>query len=186
MIELNVSIKHVQCGAKVMVVKDFDLELPTTMERFGEICKYFKCDESNDPCDALIRVMSGTNVIITRNEEVKKVISLIKSMIAIGRAFQLVDDYCRRTQYGLVRLKELELHCPDYSYPRALFIIDELSPSMKFLEEALKRASMLNEEEKVVVSCDIEVPKSLRYAYPFSQMECPDQTKERIKRNVYM
>ncbi len=181
---MNVQIKHAQCGAKVMVIKDFNIETPAAFDRWHEICQHMDCAYTNDPCEALISVLKGTPIIITKNPEVREVIKIMKAMISIGRAFQVVEDVCRRSDWGISALRELELECPDYSYPRALFLTDELSPSIHFLRAAIERASLLDNREKVTASCGIEVPKELRNAYPFSQMECPIQTRERIKERL--
>lgn len=71
-------------------------------------------------------------------------------------------------------MRKLKLKCPDYSYSRALFVSDSLSPSVHFLLEALERAKEVG-GERAEANCKLKVPKSLVYAYPFSQLECPEE-----------
>jgi hypothetical protein len=82
-------------------------------------------------------------------------------------------------------LKRLKLECPDYSYPRALFVADSLSPSLAFLEDALERARAVG-GANALGPCGTKVPEELLGAYPFSQTECPEplpeDLKERLKR----
>ncbi len=182
---MQVSVKHAQCGALLMVVKDLNVELPTAIEPFDplrrELCKEFRCLETNSPCEALVKLLTGeANVIVTISEEVSRAVREFASLIPIGRAFQVVDYRCRTTSHGLRELEELKLSCPDYSYDRALFVIDELSPSFHYLKEKLRRAKEIGGEE-VEVGCGLKVPKGLELAYPFSQTECPKQLREALR-----
>ena len=160
-----------------MVVKDLKVELPLAISPTDPLrdmlCKEFSCAKTNSPCEALLKLLKGeANVIVTWSEEVKEAVREFVSLIPIGRAFQVVDYRCRTTSHGLEALRKLELECPDYSYDRALFIIDELSPSLHFLKQKLNRAMKLAGRSSTT-NCGLEVPEGLEMAYPFSQLECP-------------
>ncbi|ALU12737.1 hypothetical protein EYM_06915 [Ignicoccus islandicus DSM 13165] len=186
---MQVSIKHAQCGALLMVVKDLNVELPLaiypTDPLRDKLCSEFKCIETNSPCEALVALLRGdANVVLTSSNEVREAVKEMVSLIPIGRAFQVVDYRCRMTSHGLEMLKNLELECPDYSYDRALFIADELSPSIHFLITKLKRAQLI-EGEKLKINCGLEIPKGLEVAYPFSQLECPKSYEERLREEIF-
>ena len=170
-----------------MVIKGYNIETPLATEAsIEEICQELplRCYKTNDPCEAVIAVMKGHDAILTNNSDVINVVNVLKSMISIGRAMQVVDSVCRATAYGIKLLKELEVECPDYSYPRALFVIDELSPSIHFLREALKRSKAVEGNEEIEVQCGFRVPAELKFSYPFSQLECPRYTIERIRKSA--
>jgi len=167
-----------------MVIKPHSLETPLSIEpEEVKLCDELqvRCFRTNDPCEAGIAILEGYDIIITRNKVVKDTVSILKSMITIGRAFQVVDSVCRSTSYGVKKLREISLRCHDYSYPRALFVMDEISPSIHFLKQALERSKII-EDDFIEVQCGIRVPRALRYSYPFSQLECPKYTRDRIAR----
>ncbi|ABU82341.1 hypothetical protein [Ignicoccus hospitalis] len=166
---MRASYKAGQCGARVLVIKDLGIETPVANAR--ELCGELKCCEAKDECEAALKVLSGCDVVIGP-ERVERALRYARALIPIGRFFQYADFVCRTTSRGLEMLRRLKLECPDYSYPRALFVADSLSPSVHFLMESLRRAREVGEGE-VEAGCGLKVPEGLEGAYPFSQIECP-------------
>ncbi len=174
---LRISYKAGMCGARVLSIKDLNIETPTYNKE--ELCEFLKCTEARDKCEAAIRILQGYDVLFGPSE-IEEVTKIARALIPIGRFFQYVDFVCRLDQRGLEELRKLKLKCPDYSYPRALFVSDSLSPSVHFLLEALERTKPI-EGERGEANCNLKVPKSLVYAYPFSQLECPEEMPEDLK-----
>jgi len=167
---LRASYKAGQCGGRVIVLKDLGAETPALNLR--GLCGELNCCEARTRCEAALKILRGCDVVFGP-DELGEVVAMAKALIPIGRFFQYADFVCRLEQSGIAELKELQLQCPDYSYPRALFVADSLSPSYHFLSEALERARRVGEGE-AKAACGLRVPEGIEGAYPFSQLECPD------------
>lgn len=167
---IRISYKAGMCQAKVLSIKDLNVETPAANDE--RLCDLLNCIEVKDKCEGALRILEGYDVILGP-QELEEVARFARALIPIGRFFQYAELVCRLDQRGLEMLRRLKLKCPDYSYPRALFVTDSLSPSLSFLLDALKRAEEVKGERERA-NCNLKVPKSLIYAYPFSQLECPN------------
>jgi len=177
---LRASYKAGQCGGRVIVLKDLGVETPALGAR--ELCGELNCCEASNKCEAALKILKGCDVLFGP-PELEEVVTLAKALIPIGRFFQYADFACRLEQSGVEELKKLKLECPDYSYPRALFVADSLSPSVHFLLDALERASEVGGRE-AETACGLKVPEGLEGAYPFSQLECPDPVPEDLRKKL--
>ncbi len=174
---MRISYKAGLCDARVLSIKELNVDTPTYNRK--ELCNFLKCIKVEDKCEAALKILQGYDVLFGP-EEIEEVTRMARALIPIGRFFQYVDFICRLDQKGIEKLRKLKLKCPDYSYPRALFVVDSLSPSLNFLLDALERAKNVD-GERVEANCGLRVPKSLVYAYPFSQLECPKELSDDLK-----